>query len=333
MRDRNEHAVKRTTVVSLLGFTAGILVAGALLGVSVVRTAQNDADATFRTIAAVHGLYVDDDDKVVLADLAWTDARGRAHVTVVQTGEDQALELNDILQIRADPLGTGELVFPLRDAFPYPGDQSRLALLVVLVSFVVMLLALAVRLQLNLRAARAPERSWRATSLQVGFTPFGRLRPNQYATYLVLLSESDDKARWVQRMYWDPAVDHMRANAWVKVRMGTGLTRRAVVILPDGTRLWPAGSLRSGFPWRWDKEGRRRPATVRYRLPRPLLVFIGVAGGAGPLWLDVGPSAACAMGALMGAGMFYAWGWFGGEPVYASRSLNASSGLQRLSGR
>jgi hypothetical protein len=206
-------------------------------------------------------------------------------------------------------------------------------LLAIIVSFVVMLLALAVRLQLNLRAARAPESSWRATSLQVGFTPPGRSRPNQYATYLALSSASDSRARWVQRMYWDPAVDRMRANAWVKVRMGTGLMRRAVVILPDGTRLWPAGSLRSRFPWRWDKEGRRRPATVRFRLPRPVLVLMGVVGGAGPLWLPGGPSAACAMAAVMWAGVFFAWGWIGGEPVYATRSPNASSGLQRLEGQ
>jgi hypothetical protein len=66
----------------------------------------------------------------------------------------------------------------------------------------------------------------------------------------------------LQRFLWDPAINTLRVGDTVLVhRRG----RRAVVDLPDGSRLWPSGPLRAKEPRSWTLLERPSVSRIRYR--------------------------------------------------------------------
>jgi len=67
----------------------------------------------------------------------------------------------------------------------------------------------------------------------------------------------------LQRIMWDPAVERIRPGDEVSVRTCGWPGRRAVVDLADGTRLWPAGTLRHVPPRTWTLV--ERPSVLRMR--------------------------------------------------------------------
>ncbi|MEV4115738.1 hypothetical protein [Nonomuraea sp. NPDC049695] len=91
-----------------------------------------------------------------------------------------------------------------------------------------------------------------------------------YLRFTVVPAGGGPARRYLQRVYWDPALERMRPRKrsqygeQVRAHVGGWPFRRAVVVLDDGTRLWPAGRLRRRCPWEWREEprpsyGRRRP--------------------------------------------------------------------------
>ncbi|MFG6194372.1 hypothetical protein [Nonomuraea sp. JJY05] len=306
-----ERPALRTNVVSLAGLTLGLLVAVAILGVRCAGVAGQEARATARATAYVSHIY-DDADTV---DLTWTDAQGVEHVTVVQV--DAPLAMDSTATVRYDPGNAAGLVFPAEDeAFPPPGDWQSRCLPVVLAAYAFLVLLVGARLALNLRAARMPEASWRAVPL---LATYGSGLAQWYAGYLRLIPPGDVGA-FVQRVYWHPALDRMpnwadfSRGGEVSVRVGPWPFRRAVVTLPDGTRLWPAGRLRRRIPWGWSHDDRPVGAP-HHRMPTRDLIIAILAFSAFELagFVDFFIGTAI-LGLLFGL-IFFLWGWYGGEAI------------------
>ena len=120
------------------GFTLGMLVAVAILGVRCADVAAQEARATARATAFVSSVHVNDDnDTQDAADLTWTDSRGVEHVTFLQVGEPLHLEAE--VAVRYDPGDPGGLVFPAEaEAFPPPGDWQRRYLLGMCAAYVLL---------------------------------------------------------------------------------------------------------------------------------------------------------------------------------------------------
>jgi hypothetical protein len=308
----------RTSVVSVAGFTIGMLVAIGSLAAGVVSIGAANARATARATGTVGELY--GDDSVSAMGVAWADADGAEHVTLVQTGSDTPDTLGSQFTIRYDPADPAGLVFPAEgEEFPPPGDGSRYLLLALMVVLPVPLLLLGARLLLNLRAARAPESRWRAGAVLLTYgPPYVRW----FAGYLELVPEPGGEEPvdiYVQRVYWDSALDRIAPGHSihrgdpVSVRLGAKPFRRAVVTLHDGTRLWPAGRLRRSSPWGWNEKPRPVLAPTRlfpWGLFAAITVMAGIEVVAWPGFGFAVPTAA-----LIFALVFYMWGWYGGEVI------------------
>ncbi|MFI7635241.1 hypothetical protein [Nonomuraea sp. NPDC049400] len=312
--------------MSLGGFLLGMSVAVAVLGARVLDVSAQEARATARTTASVVELFFDGADNQTAAHLEWFDADGVAHVTLVQVGGDRELGPGVGLAVRYDPGRPDDLVFPGRDGeFPPPGDWQARILLALLAAVSGLLLLLGARLLLNLRAARAPAAVWRAAPRLLTAEARGA---RWFAGYLRLTAEpvgGGPVRRYLQRVYWDPALDRMprrkrsRDGVPVQVHVGGWPFRRAVVLLDDGTRLWPAGRLRRRAPRKWVVES--RPATARRR-SRPGWGSVGLivmATGCGAFGL-YGPAIGLAAAGVGFATVYYIWGWYGGEVICGSEA-------------
>ncbi|RVX46229.1 hypothetical protein EDD27_9090 [Nonomuraea polychroma] len=311
----------RTHVVSIGGFLLGMSVAIVVLGVLTLDVSAQQARATARTSATVVYLYYDDAGGHVAADLEWFDAGGVRHVTLVQVGNDREVVPGAGLAIRYAPDNPDGLVFPgADDEFPPPGDWVLRTVLGLLVALPALLLLLGARLLLNLRAARAPAAAWRAAPLLLTHR---NSNATWYAGYLRLTevpAGGGPARRYLQRVYWDPALDRMRPRKQrqygeqVQAHVGGWPFRRAVVVLDDGTRVWPAGRLRRRRPWRWNEEP--RPSYGRRR-PRPgggLIAAMAATVGIGSFAL-YGPAVGIAAAGVGVAILHYIWGWYGGEVI------------------
>lgn len=117
------------------------------------------------------------------------------------------------------------------------------------------------------RACAAEAESWQVLPL-LGI--FKSLR----APYLLLVAPSGrlpmppdlryrPGRRELQRVVWDPAINRLCPGDPVLVRRHG---RYAVVDLPDGTRLWPAGTLRVREPKNWELV--ERPSNARAEFNR-----------------------------------------------------------------
>jgi type IV secretory pathway VirB2 component (pilin) len=116
------------------------------------------------------------------------------------------------------------------------------------------------------RAARVPAEARQVVPLMGVFRSL-------HAPYLVLVAPhhpmpGDPGFRYergvaeLQRVLWDPAINTLRVGDTVLVhRRG----RRAVVDLPDGSRLWPSGPLRAKEPRSWTFMERPSVARIEYR--------------------------------------------------------------------
>ncbi|MFI7130327.1 hypothetical protein ACIBQ1_31870 [Nonomuraea sp. NPDC050153] len=297
----------------MTGLTLGMLVAVAILGVRCAGVAAQEARATARATAYVS--HVDDKDVPETVGLTWTDSEDVEHFTVVQGGG--LLTLESVVAIRYDPGNPADLVFPAeQEAFPPPGDWQSRYLLAMLATYVFLGVLVGARLALNLRADRMPEASWRAMPLLV---TYGSSLARWYTGYLRLIPPDDERG-FVQRVYWHPALDRMPywadffRGGKVSVRVGPWPFRRAVVTLPDGTRLWPAGRLRRRIPWGWSHDDRPVGAP-HHRMPtRDLILAILALSAlevAGFLDFFIGMAT---LGLVFGL-IFFLWGWFGGEAI------------------
>ncbi|MFD1547766.1 hypothetical protein [Nonomuraea guangzhouensis] len=299
----------------MTGLTLGMLVAVAILGVRCADVAAQDARATVRATAYVSHVHDDDSDGPEAVGLTWTDSQGVEHVTIVQVGG--RLALDSAVAVRYDPGNPGGLVFPAEEeAFPPPGDWQSRYLLALLATYVFLGVLVGARLALNVRAKRMPEASWRAMPLLV---TYGSSLARWYTGYLRLVPPGDARG-FVQRVYWHPALDRMpywadRAlGGKVLVRVGPWPFRRAVVTLPDGTRLWPAGRLRRRIPWGWSAEERPVGAPHHYMPTRDLIIAILALSAlelSGFVDFFVGMAS---LGLVFGL-IFFLWGWYGGEAI------------------
>ena len=304
--------VVRTNAVSVAGVTFGVLVAVAVLAVHVANVWAQETRATARATASVSSVRVDRRGNETAADLRWTDADGTAHLTRVQVTDEFDPTLDSPLVVRYDPGDPRGLVFPAEgEEFPPPGDWQRYALLAVLAVYPAMLLALGARLLLNLRATRAPAATWLSEPLLLTYSWKGS---RSFAGYLRLIEEptgDEPGRRYLQRVYWDPALDRIRRGEPVTVQVAGGPLRRAVVTLDDGTRLWPAGRLRRRKPFGWLEQ--RRPVGAQHRrLPTREHLAVVAAAALLPMF---GPDAAIAFAGVSFALVYFAWGLYGGEAV------------------
>jgi hypothetical protein len=107
------------------------------------------------------------------------------------------------------------------------------------------------------RACDAAAESWQVLPL-LGSS--GRLR----APYLPNFRYRPGRCE-LQRFLWDPAINRLRPGDPVVVRRSG---RVAVVDLPDGTRLWPLGTLRTSDPRNWTLTARASGARAEFHALR-----------------------------------------------------------------
>ncbi|TKK89573.1 hypothetical protein FDA94_09285 [Herbidospora galbida] len=119
----------------------------------------------------------------------------------------------------------------------------------------------------------------------------------------------------LQPVLWSPDLERLVDGTIVNIRVGRGPLRRAVIDLPDGGRLWPAGRARGAYG------GERVSSTPpESTWPSLLLAVVSLGSGAALAFLLQGALGAIALptGIAAGVGLgahFWAWsGGFAGRP-------------------
>ncbi len=122
--------------------------------------------------------------------------------------------------------------------------------------------------------------------------------------------DSDLPRTLLQPVLWSPALERLADGAVVDIRLGRGPLRRAVIDLPDGGRLWPAGRARVVH------DGPRvSSAPPESTWPSLLLAVVSLGSGAALAFLLKGAlgTAALPIGLAAGAGLgAHLWAWSGG---------------------
>jgi hypothetical protein len=149
----------------------------------------------------------------------------------------------------------------------------------------------------------------------------GRARIFTYGSIVQITFGATGAVRY-QRVMWDPVLDRMPPDLHVQARVrGWGPTRRAVIDLPNGTRIWPAGRLRHREPWFTTLTRREHEES---KPPRPQLVFILLAVFAGLQLsadgLDAGLVGISANVGIAVTGVILWWAWTGGDGIPGGRS-------------
>ncbi|WP_157254339.1 hypothetical protein [Nonomuraea typhae] len=299
----------KTTAWSMAGYTLGMAIAAAALTPPVLEVAAQDERATRTATATVDEIFFYKKN-ISGVGLVWTDEDGFARYSATQMDE---LPPGSTVSIR---YGDGGLAFPVEGNFPEPGDGHRALLIVLLIALPVAWLPLGVRLVMNGRAARAPGQPCRVRPARLIQHQTGHRTAKWAAAYLVLALE-DGEPR-MQRIYWHADLDHMtdaQDTVPATARIAGG---RAVVDLRNGTRLWPAGSLRHRFPRKW--QSYHRPSRPP-RWPGPSMLQLPLfALAAVPIGLMYGLNVAVAAVGTALAVIAGLWGWYGGEPYYAAEA-------------
>ncbi len=114
----------------------------------------------------------------------------------------------------------------------------------------------------------------------------------------------------LQPVLWSPDLHRLVDGTVVRIRLGRGPLRRAVIDLPEGGRLWPAGRARQV-----DGGGRVTAAPPESTWPSLLLTVVSLGSGAalafvlkgalGPMAIPVGMAVGVGLGAHL-------WAWSGG---------------------
>ena len=255
-------------------------------------------------------------------EVGWRDRNGKTHRSIFVLSYPEQWRVGDRFDVRYDPEHPDRQVYPAREFVGYTfdeglGEDKALVELVVTAAFLVLFLLMWLgRGVLNLRAARSGVIvEWEARPVLASH----RLR--WWSRLLLLVPDSGwEDARW-QRIMWDPSFAQMSGSTMVRAHITAGRPGRAVVELPDGTRLWPAGRLRKREYRNWDLDPEDldpedldpEPSGERlFALPN-VVYHILVAAAGGVLLSLVGK-----IGVLTGVGVavggfVHLWGWYGGE--------------------
>nr|WP_062337207.1 hypothetical protein [Herbidospora sakaeratensis] len=114
----------------------------------------------------------------------------------------------------------------------------------------------------------------------------------------------------LQPVLWSPDLERLVDGTIVRIRLGRGPLRRAVIDLPDGGRLWPAGRARRVH------EGERVSAVPpESTWPSLLLAVVSLGSGAVLAFVLKGAFGAMALpvGLAVGVGLgAHLWAWSGG---------------------
>jgi hypothetical protein len=264
------HPARRIVVLSVGGLTLGMLVAIVVSAVPVLQYYEADSRAVAEASGVVTRAGLGDDKDE--GEVAWRDAAGAPHLARSTFYHPDQWPAGEPFAVRYDPAKPGGQVFPARgfDGYVESSVSGDVALLVaVTLIYLLMLAGWLVRGLLAWAAASGTVSYWLALPLdgvsQRAHSPTLALVPKAMAEtgdpegqgYGVVLPEG---SRW-QRVLWDPALDRMQPGEVVTARIGSGWARRAVVELPDGTRIWPAGRLRTRPYWGYQYDF--RPALYR----------------------------------------------------------------------
>ncbi|GAA4066967.1 hypothetical protein [Nonomuraea soli] len=167
-----------------------------------------------------------------------------------------------------------------------------------------------VRGLLHRAAGSAPPSEWRV-SVRIGVNQAARV------PFLEMVPVGEpESSRW-QRVMWAPAFAEIPPGTVLTARVGGPRPfRRAVVELPDGTRLAPAGKLRrrmyTGFAI--EPYVLRRPKG--FPLPHHLYVVIPAGLCVVSAFLLEGDLLAATILPLLLFGyLIHLWGWYGGLPI------------------
>jgi hypothetical protein len=145
-------------------------------------------------------------------------------------------------------------------------------------------------------------------------------------------STGEHVTRW-QRVMWHPALDAIRGRVEVGVHGAVESKRRAVIDLPDGTRVFPASRLRQKEPRSWvltERESARDDLAEAFILPAGAVLEaarapwwrrvamwsgVGVVAGSVAGLLIGGPVAVLPFGVSAAALAAYSWAFSGGDPT------------------
>jgi hypothetical protein len=265
--------VRRHRVWPMVAVGIGVMLTGLSIAIALQLS-------TVRSVQAVQARRVNAPGTVVRAGLSpdhkglrvrWQDPAGRAHVArFVLVDRDDYWREGTAFTVRYDPEAVdGKVVAGPGYADDVEegggGSVGDYVVLGILVGFaVVCALAWPVRGLLTWLTLRAPA----TTALA---TPYRCVRARQLSHVVVQLTfpqaPPGGRATWTQRVLWAPAFDDLAPGGAVTVRVSRLRPRRAVIELPGGGHLWPAGGLRRGFLF--DRTEHRPPGVSRRPVPGP----------------------------------------------------------------
>ncbi|NUT40360.1 MAG: hypothetical protein HOV86_10245 [Thermoactinospora sp.] len=167
-----------------------------------------------------------------------------------------------------------------------------------------------VRGLLHRLASSAPPSEWRVCA-RIGVNEAARV------PFLEMAPVGEpESGRW-QRVMWAPAFAEIPNDTVLTAHVGGPRPfRRAVVELPDGTRLAPAGKLRRRMYVGYVIKPYvlRRPSGF----PLPHYLYVVIPAGLGVLGafrLEGDLMAAAVLPLLLFGSMIHLWGWYGGLPI------------------
>lgn len=339
-------------------FAAGVSIAAVLIpcllvaataGILAYRYQRAERGATVQAEAVVERARLGEYGEGI--QVRWTDQHGNPHTQRFEVVDPAVYPQGSAYGVRYDPRHPGRAFPADTDGTYLPTDNTSLALLGACLLAPLLLAPWGVRLVAIRRSLARPGMPYQAMAL-IGrhkkaarlTRPFVALIPTELPLpqwgYEVGVVELPEGSR-LQGVMWHPALDALEPGTRVLVHARPTQRLGAVVVLPDGTRLWPAGRLRRSVPvwWRlpprpafvWRQQsGSRGPGTVmvaskpRAGLWRALKVVVGRVGAiAGPAigaatlrtaGAGAGVIVLLAVPAGMAALTAYLWGLLGGEP-------------------
>jgi uncharacterized protein DUF3592 len=253
------HTARRIVVRSLVLSAVGIVMALLALTIPILEERAADARAVIEVDGVITRTGLGEGDDV--AEVTWRDRAGASHTSRFTFGYPEEWPTGTTFPVRYDPDAPSGRIFAAPGFDDYlisRLDGLVLGLAGALLVVIVFAGAWCARGLLTRSARGAPVSSWQAVPM-IGVSKRAAaavivLVPPERSVNVDPLDDEGmvmpDGARW-QRVYWDPALDRIPPGEVVSAQISSRVTRRAVVELSDGTRIWPAGRLRRRPHWGW----------------------------------------------------------------------------------